>query len=245
MYRSTTLDPSHYAGRWAIPSEHQRNDLAVVNALGQAYALAADSPAKEAQLLVALEAFHGYLSKYLIMILRGTIPPVNSYAGRDAQEFLRTLAVRKAGHEPAAPEATCKMLYLAFKGMTTEDVYDTLVFCFVRAARRYDPHYADKTRQVCEVLSEFGQEVFTVEDVESRVGFPGTGILRNLVCKGFLSSVVGKKKVVGYKLGPKWPAPASYFKSGPVGFVYVMQRWFRYYLNEFVITEMANLESNR
>jgi hypothetical protein len=71
FYRPTTLSTSHYAGRWAIPSEDQRNDLAVVNALGYAYACAPDSPEKEAQLLVALEAFHGYLSKYLVMILRG------------------------------------------------------------------------------------------------------------------------------------------------------------------------------
>jgi hypothetical protein len=244
MYRSTTLDPSHYAGRWAIPSEDQRNDLAAVNSLGQAYALAADSPEKEAQLLVALEAFHGYLSKYLIMIVRGTIPPINSYAGRDALEFLRTLAVKKKkGEEPAAAESTCKMLHLAFKGMTTEDVYDTLVFCFVRAARRYDPHYADKTRQVCELIGENGVQTFTVESIEARVDYPCTNILRALVRKDFLSSVVGRKKVIGYELGPKWPAPASFFASGPIGFVYVMQIWFRYFLNEFVITQMANLES--
>ena len=103
--------------------------------MGYAYACAADSPAKEAQPLVALEAFHGYLSKYLVMILRGTLPPVSSFAGRDANEFLRTLAPR--GSEPgiATMTATCKMLHLAFKGMTTEDVYDTglLVFCPGRA----------------------------------------------------------------------------------------------------------------
>jgi hypothetical protein len=44
FYRSTTLSTSHYAGRWAIPSEDRRNDLAVVNALGYAYACAPDSP---------------------------------------------------------------------------------------------------------------------------------------------------------------------------------------------------------
>jgi hypothetical protein len=32
------------------------------------------------------------------------------------------------------------------------------------------------------------------------------------VRKSILSSVVGKKKVVGYKCGPKWPAPVSFFE---------------------------------
>jgi hypothetical protein len=32
-----------------------------------------------------------------------------------------------------------KTLHLAFKNQTTEDIYDTLVFCFVKAARQYDP----------------------------------------------------------------------------------------------------------
>jgi hypothetical protein len=44
------------------------------------------------------------------------------------------------------------MLHLAFKGQTTEDIYDTMVFCFMKAARQYDPYYADKTRKVCKEL---------------------------------------------------------------------------------------------
>jgi hypothetical protein len=34
--------------------------------------------------------FHGYLMKYLCMIVRGTIPPANSRAGKDAKELLRS-----------------------------------------------------------------------------------------------------------------------------------------------------------
>src|SRR5260370_3453234 len=51
MFRSTFLAPSHYAGKWKIPDEDQRNDLKAVNALGYAYATAPDSPATEAMLL--------------------------------------------------------------------------------------------------------------------------------------------------------------------------------------------------
>jgi hypothetical protein len=42
--------------------------------------------------------------------------------------------------------------------------------------------------------------------LEARVGFSCVGILRYLVRKGLLASIIGKKKVVGYKLGAQWPA---------------------------------------
>ncbi len=193
MYQSTFLAPSHYAGKWIIPEEEQRNDLAAVNTLGYAYATAPDSPAKEAKLLEVLECFHGYLMKYLCMIVRGTIPPANSRAGRDAKELLRTLAPRGVKPSKELTDATCKMLHLAFKGQTTEEIYDTLVFCFMKAARHYDPRYADKTKQVCEEIHGLPKQ-FTVEQLEARVSFDCIGILRSLVRKGFLSSVTGKKK---------------------------------------------------
>jgi hypothetical protein len=67
----------------------------------------------------------------------------------------------------------------------TEDIYDTLVFCFVKAARQYDPYYADKTRRVCEELYGVPKQ-FTVELLEARVGFDCTAILRSLVRKGYV-----------------------------------------------------------
>jgi hypothetical protein len=214
MYRSTFLSSSHYAGRWIIPSEDQRNDLKVVNQLGYEYAVAPDSAEKEAKLLKVIECFHGYLMKYVVMIVRGTIPPVNSHAGKDAKELLRTLSPRGAVIDKEQIDATCKMLHLAFKQATTDEIYDTLVFCFVKAARQYDPHYADKTRKVCEELYALPKQ-FTVQRLEARVGFDCTGILRALVRKGYVASVIGKKKVVGYRLGSKWPAPVNFFENGP------------------------------
>ena len=187
-----------------------------MNALGYAYATAPDSAAKEAMLLEVMECFHGYLMKYLCMIVRGTIPPANSRAGKDAIELLRTLAPRGSGPGKALTDATCKTLHLAFKQQTTEDIYDTLVYCFLKAARQYDPHYADKIKQVCEEIHELPKQ-FTPEQLEARVGIDCTGIFRYLVRKGLLASVYGKKKVVGYKLGPQWPAPVKFFKNGPVG----------------------------
>jgi hypothetical protein len=52
-----------------------------------------------------------------------------------------------------------------------------------------------------------------MEQLEARVGYACVGILRSLVRKGYLASVIGKKKVVAYKRGPQWPAPASFFES--------------------------------
>ncbi|WP_263381252.1 hypothetical protein [Granulicella arctica] len=72
--------------------------------------------------------------------------------------------------DKAAIDSTCKMLHLAFKGDITEDIYDTLVFCFVRAARHFDPHYAEKVKEICEVIPELSKQ-FTVAELEARVGF--------------------------------------------------------------------------
>jgi hypothetical protein len=234
MYRSTFLSPSHYAGKWVIPERDQHNDLREVNLLGYAYAIAPDGPEKEQKLLLVLEKFHGYLMKYLCMIVRGTLPPANSYAGEDSITFLRFLARKGVEPSKVLTDATCKSLHLAFKQKTTEEIYDTLVFCFMTAARKYDPYYADKTRTVCEVIGELQEQEFTSDELETRVGFDCLGICRALVKRGYLASVKRKKKVVGYTKGQHWPAPASYFHSGPIGFVYMLQIWFRCYFKEFI-----------
>jgi len=198
MHRSTFLAPSHYAGKWIIPEEEQRNDLAAVNALGYAYATAPDSPANEAKLLEVLECFHGYLMKYLCMIVRGTIPPANSRAGRDAKELLRTLAPRGSTPKGAKPskeltDATCKMLHLAFKGQTTEDIYDTLVFCFVKAARQYDPYFAYKTRKVCEELYALPKQ-FTVHSWKLESALIALGFCAILFVKIFWPQLLARRK---------------------------------------------------
>ncbi|WP_348269496.1 hypothetical protein P8936_12325 [Edaphobacter paludis] len=239
MSRVILLDPSHWAGKWTAPDEDQHYDLKTVNLLGYEYGIASDSTEKEAKLLQLLEYFHGYLMKYVLMIQWGTIPPANSRAGKDAKQLLRTLAPRGSKPSQEQTNASCKMLHLAFKGQTTEEIYDTLAFCFMKAARRYDPYYSDKTKRVCEEVHGLPQE-FSQIQLGERVDFNCTGILRALVRKDFLASITEKKKVVGYKTGPKWPPPASYFQSGPVGFVYMLQMWFRYCVNECIIGYRTN-----
>jgi hypothetical protein len=176
-----------------IPEEEQRNDLAAVNALGYTYATAPDSPEKEAKLLEVMECFHGYLMKYLCMIVRGTIPPANSRAGRDAKELLRTLAPRGSQPSKELTDATCKMLHLAFKQQTTEDIYDTLVFYFVKAARQYDSYYAEKTKKVCEEIYGLPKQ-FTQQQLEARVGFDCIGICVLLFVKVIWPASLARRK---------------------------------------------------
>ncbi len=245
LFRSTSLSSSHYAGKWVISLEAQHHDLKLVNQLGYEYATAPDSPAKEELLLKLLELFHAYLMKYAVMIIRGTIPPLHSPAGRDAKEMLRTLAPRGAKPSKELTLSVCKMLHLSFKNMTTEEIYDTLVFCLIRAMRQYDPLYSDKTRQVCEVIDQLPTK-FNESDFSGRVPFDCVRILRSLARKGFLASVTGKKKkVVGYQRGAAWPPPPEFFESGPIGFVYVIQMWFRYYLEHYISSRMSEVESKQ
>ena len=149
MFRATTLSSSHYAGKWAIPDESQRNDLAAIYQLGLSYGKATDSETKEQMLRQLLESFHGYLMKYLVMIVRGTIPESNPRAGKDAKAFLYMLKPGSAPKGTDYSQATCKMLHLAFKQQTTEEIYDTLAFCFMSAARRYDPSHANNSIGTC------------------------------------------------------------------------------------------------
>jgi len=233
MSRVILLDPSHWAGKWIVPKEDQHYDLKTVNKLGYEYGISPDSPEKETKLLQLLEYFHGYLMKYVLMIQWGTIPPANSRAGKDAKQLLKTLAPRGSASSPEQINASCKMLHLAFKGQSTEEIYDTLAFCFMRAARRYDPYYSDKTKKVCEEVNALPKQ-FNKEQLQERIDFDPTGILRALVRKNFLASITDKKKVVGYTTGSAWPPPSSYFKSGPVGFVYMHQQRFRYFVNDCI-----------
>src|SRR5208283_1186928 len=133
-------------------------------------------------------------------------------------------------------------LHLAFKKMTTEDIYDTLAFMLMRAARKYDPFYTDKVQKVCDVIAELPKQ-FSRAELEKRVGFDCSWLLRMLVRKGFLASISEPQgKVHSYERA-NWPPPPAFFKSGPVGFTYVLQRWFRYYLKEFIDGRMSETEA--
>ena len=164
--------------------------------------------------------------KFLVMICRGHVPvmgrgdkgaPIN----KDIKPFLLYFLPKGSSLDWRTMNVIVKHFHLAFKGMTTEDIYDTLAYCFMRAARRYDPYFTDKMKSICEAIHALPTS-FKQAQLEARVGFDCTGYLRNLVRKGYLTSVTGKKKVMAYRKGASWPPPAKFFQSGPIGFVYVL-----------------------
>jgi hypothetical protein len=166
-------------------------------------------------------------------------------AGDDAAKTLKNLLPRGAAADQAALSKVCRTLHLAFKSLTTDEVYDVMALCFLRACHRYDPCYQDKVKQVCEVLNGKTQQ-FTPDDITALVGFDVTRHLRLLVGKGYLVAVLNKqRKVSGYRLSKTWPPQPSFFESGPIGFVYFGPRWFRFYVIEYMEKVMAQIETKQ
>ena len=142
---------------------------------------------------------------------------------------------------------TCKSLHLAFKDQsTTDEVYDVLVLIFLRVCAHYDPLYPKKTEKVCKFLeSKPDNAVLTVEDIASAVGFDPTGCIRILVKRGHLASVQGSKKsTLGYRRGPIWPASTKLFQITSMGFTGFAQRFFRWYLRNYIVERMGELENS-
>jgi hypothetical protein len=245
VHRSYTLSPTHYAAGWVVPGDDQFNTRDDVNALAIEYANLPDGPAKETAFLTLVQYFHGYLMKYTNMVIRGQLPGPGTAAGTDAARTLKTLLPKGSKADRVALSKACRTLHLAFKMMTTDEVYDVMVLCFLRACHRYDPGYSDKVLQVCEVLR--GKKIhkqFVPDDITPLVGFDATRYIRLLVGKGYLAAVMGpKRKVAGYKRSKTWPPKPAFFESGPVGFVYFASMWFRYYVSEYISKVMAQLET--
>lgn len=151
----------------------------------------------------------------------------------------------RARHQLTLRKAA-KHLHLAFKDCTTSDeVYDILVAVFLDVAAHYDPHYTKKTEEVCKYIEKQpANTVTSMEQISGAVAFDPLGCVRVLVRHGYLQSVSGpRKKVQGYKRGPSWPAPKGFFEGGPVGFVYFVTKWFRFYLQAYFQSQMSQIES--
>ena len=183
--------------------------------------------------------------KYTNMVIRGQLPLLGTRAGLDAAKTLKNLLKKGAPQDRAALSKVCRTLHLAFKSLTTDEVYDVMALCFLRACHRYDPCYQDKVKQVCEVLNgNTWRERFTPGELTALVGFDVTRHLRLLVGKGYLVSIQDKqRKVSGYRLSKTWPPQPSFFQSGPIGFVYFAPMWFRHYVSEYISNVMAQVET--
>lgn len=255
MFRSANLSNEHFAYRWPVPTKEDFRGYEDTNKLGIQYANLPDGVQKEDLMLELTKCFHGYLMKYLNMIVRGHLPPVNSSAGIEAIKFLNLLS--PAGKNNKSDQAygeICRTLHLAFKQNTTDDIYDSLLMCLMRAVKKYDPNYIEKLKKVCDIIDVKckGKQrrvgllpEFTAQDVSKKTGTDVNSYLRKLVKRGHLRSIAdSKKKVIGYRRDPKsWPPAPILFKQGPVGFTYAVQTYFRFYLHEYITRQMHSIES--
>jgi DNA-binding CsgD family transcriptional regulator len=240
-----------------VPTKDDFHNYEDTNILGIKYANSPEGPAKEALMEEIIRNFHGYLMKYLNCIVRGHLPPVNSNAGIEAIKFLNLLSSGGKQKSNQVYGEICRTLHLAFKQSTTDDIYDSLLMCLMRAVKKYDPLYVEKLRKVCDIIDvkckgrprkEGLIPEFTATEIASKLGKAGEDInsyLRKLVKRGHLKSIANsKKKVIGYRRDPKkWPPSPSLFKQGPVGFTYAVQTYFRFYLHEHITRQMRSIES--
>ena len=245
MHRSFSLTKRHYAGNWQLRDVEDRHDRTEVNKLAFEFATTDDSMRREDLQLQLLECFHGYLLKYLNMIIFGQLPLLSAPAGKDARAFLKLLLAKRPDSLENLRD-TCKTLHLAFKDQTTtDDVYDTLVFLFLRVCAHYDPLYPKKTEKVCKFIeSQPSNTLIRAVELAPAVGFDPAGCIRILVRGAFLAPVAGPRKTtLGYQKGEKWPVPAKFFQTTSMGFVGFAQKFFRWYLRNYILERMKSLES--
>jgi hypothetical protein len=256
MFRSANLSSEHYAYRWATPAKEDFYGYEETNILGTKYANLIDGEDKQTLLLELTQCFHGYIMKYLNMIVRGHLPPINSATGLEAIKFLNLLSSgsSKSKKSSAVYGEICRTLHLAFKQCTTDDIYDSLLMCLIRAIKKYDPNYVEKLLEVCNLIDvkckgkhrKVGTiPEFTAQDISIKMGYDINSYLRKLVKRKHLHSISNsKKKVIGYRRShTEWPPPPALFKNGPVGFTYAVQTYFRFYLHEYITKQMHSIES--
>ena len=113
----------------------------------------------------------------------------------------------------------------------------------IASIRQYDPEYSDKTRQVVETingkLSRYRH--ITLVDVNRHLEFDCLGHLRMLVKRGHLAKVTEQGRIVAYER-KLWPPDESIYRN-PVGITYCIQKWFRWYLQQWISASMSELES--
>lgn len=247
MSSNTILETSHYARDWKSPNESEFNDLQVVNQLGIAYAKLPNGPAKEARLLEIAKCFHGYVFKYADLITRGHIP-THHYNG-DTRRFLTYFLPPDNKPTRAAFSKAAHHLHLAFPQQTSSDVYDILNTLLLRCVKKYDPDYNIKVQKVIHQITKFKKKkYFTIKDIEKKVSFDPIGPIRLLAKpskrrEAYIKAVRGpSKQLLGYRIKKNWPPNKSVFIN-KVGFVHVVQTWFRYYLQEYIDEQMKTLEA--
>ena len=83
-----------------------------------------------------------------------------------------------------------------------------------------------------------GRNQFSAADVNRHLEFDAIKPLRNLVGRGYLEAVGG-----GVFQRAAWPPPAALLEGEPIGLTYCIQRWFKYYLQQWITDAMRELET--
>jgi hypothetical protein len=222
----------------------QKNDVKVVNDLAIQFCHETDPVRKSELGLKLVKCFHSLIMLYTSLVVTGSVPSLKTPAGQDASRFLVTLMSKNQPVNYVTLSATCRTLHLAFKQQTPDDIYDVMVTCFLRTCQKYDPDYHTRIKTVYDCLVKLGTLSFDVEIVNEQVGFDCKRVLDWLSRKEVLTVKVNQEDSVrSYKRGTKWKINKSFFESGPIGFVYFCQRWFKYYLNQHISDAMSQIES--
>jgi hypothetical protein len=227
------LPYTHYAARWATDSVRTP---AEVTDLGLVYHALPECNKKGEKLLETLQCFHGYLIKYMGMILMGHIPFRNGGVNKDTELMLRCFVPKGKPINFVTLGQACRTLHLAFKGMDQGEVYDVLMMCMVRALNGWDPKYHEKVQAVVKFLDEkFVYERFVSREVvDKNLGLDCTRYIRVLVKRGYLVEAGTKGALPGVQRAA-WPPPEEFLQPAkPVGLVYYATKWSRYYLKHHV-----------
>lgn len=242
--KNTNLDSNHYASDWELPTELKVNDLQVVNQAGIVYSNSSNGPDKQAALLQILQWYHGYVMKYVDMIVRGHLHTYKNKVSKDSRALLKYFISKD---EPITTESLTKAvknLHLAFQGQTATEIYNILIVLLIRAINKYDAKYSEKIHVVVKILNKFPKKkLFTINRIKKRINFDPASQLKVLARHEYIVVVKNKKnRVAGYKI-KNWPPKKSFLDSGPIGFSYVVQMWFRYYLRDYIDNQMQTLEA--
>lgn len=243
MAHATYLESGHYAAKWPVSSDKEFNDLKVVNQAGIDYANMSDGPAREDKLWEIVKYFHGYVFKYTDLIAAGHLPQMH-YFNADTRAFLHFFLPPGAEHDDKAYAKTAKHLHLAYPCQSATEIYDALTILLLKCVKKFDPNYHIKVQDTVKVIAKLTKKkYFTVVEVAKKVKFDPLGAIRLLARRDYLKAVrASGKRLVGYKITKSWPPVPGTF-SQPVGFVFVVQRWFRYYLQEAIDDQTNTLEA--
>ena len=242
--KHVSLPNWHYAAKWSADNVRTTEE---VTDLGLVYSGLPECDEKGRKLLEILQCFHGYLVKYMGMVLMGHIPIRGGQVNKDTELMLRCFIPRGKPSNRVTMGEACRTLHLAFKGMDQSEVYDVLMICMVRAINGWDPRYHQKIQKVVKFLEEkfdVNHDKFVARSViDKALGIDSTRYVRVLVKRGYLAEKGAKGPLPGVQ-PESWPPPAEFLQpTKPVGLVYYATKWCRYYLTDWIIWRMSELES--